>query len=171
MVKCCLPTAEKWNNDTLSNGNVGIKTFTEKENKLIISFLISFSVTGPLACSCLVLWDVLSCLWFSAFWFPWGVRHHFGTLVRLSWPHGLNIIGSNFIFSRGRIWKVYRLTSVLPPFCSFNLVPSPAGVTAVVCSFLCGAPVSPTVLQILVLEFSTRSRFSLKTVLPADSLS
>lgn len=105
------------------------------------------------------------------FWFPWGVRHHFGTLVRLSWPHGLKIIGSNLIFSKGRIWKVYRLTSVLPPFCSFNLVPSPAGVTAIVCSLLCGAPISPTILQILVLEFSTRSCFSLKAVLPADSLS
>lgn len=35
-------------NDTLSNGNVGIKTFKERENKLIISFLISGFMSGPL---------------------------------------------------------------------------------------------------------------------------
>ena len=131
---------------------------TEKENKLIISFLISFSVTGPVAFSCLVFWDVLSCLYFRAFWFPWGMRHHSGTSVKLSWLQRLKIIEVILLFSRGKIWKVYRLTSVLLPFCSPYVIPSPAGVTAL-CFWLCGAPINSTILQILILECSILSHF------------
>ena len=150
---------------------MGIKTFTEKENKLIISFLISFSVTGPLACSCLVLWDVLSCLYFSAFWFPWGVRHHFGTLVRLSWPQWLKIIGVILFFLQEESgsftgWLLFFYLSVV---CTLFQVLLELQLT--VCFWLCSVPINPTILQILVLEFSILSHFSLKTVLPADSLS
>lgn len=103
---------------------MGIKTFTERKQT---HHFFPYLCVSPLACSCLVLWDVLSCLYFSAVWFSWGMKHHSGIYKDLASVTENN--WSNFISTRGRIWKFHRLTSILLPFCGPYLVPSPTRIT------------------------------------------